>query len=70
MDFETIWYEYAPYLYAIAGIIVIQEIGAVLGICLGAAMLTGAARVLVLRWNHRRLQQRFTQVRESGAESD
>jgi hypothetical protein len=65
MDFENIWYEYAPYLYLMAGVVVIEEIGSILGTCAGIAMLAGAARVLLLRWNHR-----ATHHRKSGAESD
>jgi hypothetical protein len=53
MDLETIWYEYAPYLYIIAGIIAIEEVGSTLGICIGAALIAGAGAVLVPRWLHR-----------------
>jgi ABC-type phosphate/phosphonate transport system permease subunit len=53
MDFEALWYEYAPYLYAIAGIVMIDQIGSAFGICLGALLLFLAASTLVRRWSHR-----------------
>jgi hypothetical protein len=65
MDLETIWYEYAPYLYATAGIVTIDQIGSAFGICVGALLLGGAAVVLMLRWNHR-----ITRSRKDGIKTD
>jgi hypothetical protein len=57
MDSETIWYEYAPYLYAIAGLVSISQIGSVMGISCGLLLLGSACLILVLRWNYRSSQK-------------
>ncbi|OGB27245.1 MAG: hypothetical protein A3I66_10020 [Burkholderiales bacterium RIFCSPLOWO2_02_FULL_57_36] len=56
MDFETIWYEYTPYLYAIAGIMSILHIGSVIGICFGLLLIVAAGLIIWLRHNYRRSQ--------------
>jgi hypothetical protein len=53
MDGETIWYEYAPYLYAVAGLVSISQIGSVMGISCGLLLLASACLILVRRWNYR-----------------
>jgi hypothetical protein len=63
MDWETVWYEYAPYLYAIAGIVTIDQIGSTLGVCLGVLLLGGATLVLALRWTHRLVRGRKRNVK-------
>lgn len=56
MDFETIWYEYTPYLYAIAGIIFILHVGSVIGICFGLLLVVAAGLIIFLRHNYRKSQ--------------
>jgi hypothetical protein len=58
MDLETVWYEFSPYLYALAGLLVIDQIGTLFGVCLGMALLAGSVLVLGLRWLHRRTESR------------
>ena len=68
MDFETIWYEYTPYLYAIAGIMSILHIGSVIGICFGLLLVAAGALIIRKRHNYRKSQSgkhehRITTVR-------
>lgn len=56
MDFEAIWYEYTPYLYAIVGILSILHIGSVIGICFGLFLVISAGLIILLRHNYRRSQ--------------
>jgi hypothetical protein len=65
MDSETIWYEFSPYLYAIAGIVVLEEIGSIAGTCAGLILLAGAARVLLMRWS-----RRIARSRKGGLKAD
>ena len=56
MDFETMWYEYTPYLYAIAGIVSILYIGSIIGISFGVLLVGGSGLIIAMRVNYRRKQ--------------
>ena len=56
MDFETMWYEYTPYLYAIAGIVSILYIGSIIGISFGVLLVAGSGLIIAMRVNYRRKQ--------------
>ncbi len=56
MDFETIWYEYTPYLYAIAGIMSILHIGSIIGISFGLLLIAGAGLIIIMRLKYRKRQ--------------
>jgi Flp pilus assembly protein TadB len=56
MDFEAMWYEYTPYLYAIAGIMSILHIGSIIGISFGLVLIAGAGFIIVTRLSYRRKQ--------------
>lgn len=56
MDFETLWYEYTPYLYAIAGVMSILHIGSVIGISFGLILVAVAVLILRARHNYRKSQ--------------
>jgi ABC-type polysaccharide transport system permease subunit len=56
MDFESIWYEYTPYLYAIAGIMSILHIGSIIGTSFGLALLVAAGFIIRVRHNYRKAQ--------------
>lgn len=45
MDFETIWYEYTPHIYAVAAAVAIFHIGSVAGIVAGV-FLAGTSCVI------------------------
>jgi hypothetical protein len=63
VDFETIWYEYTPYLYAIAGIMFILHIGSVIGICFGLLLVAAAGVIIFRRHNYRKSQSSRKQHR-------
>jgi UPF0716 family protein affecting phage T7 exclusion len=54
MDFEAIWYEYTPYLYAIAGIMSILHIGSIIGVSFGLALVAAAAFIFHRRHSYRK----------------
>lgn len=56
MDIEKLWYEYTPYLYAIAGVMSILHIGSVIGISFGLALVAVAVLILRARYHHRKSQ--------------
>jgi UPF0716 family protein affecting phage T7 exclusion len=58
MDFETIWYEYTPYIYAIAGIMSILQIGSIIGIAFGIALIAAAGVIFIKRVNYRKRQSK------------
>jgi hypothetical protein len=67
MDFETIWYEYTPYLYAIAGIVSILHIGSIIGISFGLVLIAGSGLIIIMRFNARRKQSNHREQQTSGA---
>ena len=67
MDFETMWYEYTPYLYAIAGIISILYVGSIIGISLGVLLVAGSGSVIIMRVNYRRKQSAKVERQISGS---
>lgn len=56
MDFETLWYEYTPYLYAIAGIMSILYIGSVIGVMFGLFLVVAAVVIIGARHKYRKSQ--------------
>lgn len=54
MDFESMWYEYTPYLYAIAGIISILHIGSIIGVGLGLILVAAAGMIIYMRQSYRK----------------
>ncbi len=54
MDLETICYEFAPYVYAVGGVISIFQTNPGIGIVSGVLLLAAAATILKLRWTYRR----------------
>jgi hypothetical protein len=54
MDIETLWYEFSPYVYAIAGVVSILNLKSGLSIVSGVLLLGASATILRLRWVHRR----------------
>jgi Flp pilus assembly protein TadB len=58
MDFEAIWYEYTPYIYAVAGIMSILQIGSIIGIAFGIALIAAAGVIFIKRVNYRKRQSK------------
>lgn len=54
MDLETLWYEFSPYLYAVAGVASILSTRSTVGIVSGLLLLAASGTILRLRWNYRR----------------
>jgi uncharacterized membrane protein HdeD (DUF308 family) len=54
MDIEKLWYEFSPYLYAIAGVISIFNPGTYLSIILGVLLIAFAVAALGMRWVYRK----------------
>jgi hypothetical protein len=54
MDFETICYEFSPYIYACVGVISLFNTKSTLSIVSGLLLLAAAATILKLRWTYRR----------------
>lgn len=54
MDFETIWYEYTPYLYAVAAVVAVFHIGSVIGFCAGIMLGVASVVTLKMRRDHRK----------------
>lgn len=67
MDFETIWYEYTPYIYAIAGIMSILQIGSIIGIAFGVALIAAAGVIIIKRLSYRRRQSNKSERQMSGS---
>ena len=61
MDLETIWYEFSPYLYAVAGVASILSSGSTLRLVSGALLLAAAVTIFRLRWTYRRKLDRKVQ---------
>lgn len=53
MDFEAIWYESAPFIYAIAGIASLMS-DSRLAVVSGVLLLTASSTILRLRWVYRK----------------
>ncbi len=60
MDLETLWYEFSPYVYAIAGVLSILNLKSGLSITSGVLLLAASATILRLRWVHRRKMDQKT----------
>ena len=58
MDLETMWYEFSPYVYAIAGVMSILNLKSGLSITSGMLLLGAAVTILRLRWINRRENDR------------
>lgn len=54
MDLETLWYEFSPYVYAVAGIASVASTRSTVGIVSGVLLLAAAATIFRLRWTYRR----------------
>jgi hypothetical protein len=54
MDLETICYEFAPYIYALGGLISVLNTKSTLSIVSGLLLLAAAATIIKLRWTYRR----------------
>ncbi len=54
MSLEDIWYESSPYVYLIAGIVVLASAEGSLAIASALLLLIASATILRLRWVHRR----------------
>lgn len=54
MDLETMWYEFSPYIYAIAGVVSILNLKSGLSITSGMLLIGAAATIIRLRWINRR----------------
>jgi hypothetical protein len=66
MDFETIWYEYTPYIYAVAGIMSILQIGSLIGISFGLLLIAAAGLIIRMRHNYRKAQSGKNKQQMSG----
>lgn len=53
MDLESIWYEFSPYLYALAGAVSVLTTNSKLSVFSGILLLAASATILRLRWLHR-----------------
>ena len=58
MDLETLWYEFSPYVYAVAGVVSILNLKSGLSITSGILLLGASATILRLRWINRRRNDR------------
>ena len=56
MDFETIWYEYTPYLYVIVGMMFMLHIGSLIGMFFGGLLVAAAGLIIYKRRNYRKSQ--------------
>jgi hypothetical protein len=54
MDVETLWYEAAPYIYALAGVISLFFATAFSSAVPGLLLIAAAVTILCVRWVHRR----------------
>ncbi len=54
MDLETVWYEFSPYVYAVAGVISVFSTRSTVGVLSGVLLLAASATILRLRWTYRR----------------
>ncbi|MCM5569873.1 hypothetical protein M6I34_05085 [Burkholderiaceae bacterium FT117] len=54
MSLEDIWYESSPYVYLIAGILVLASAESGLAIASALLLLVASGTILRLRWVHRR----------------
>jgi hypothetical protein len=66
MDFEAIWYEYTPYLYAIAGIMSILYIGSLIGTAFGLALIVAAGFIFRMRFKYRKTKPDKNERRMAG----
>jgi hypothetical protein len=67
MDFEAIWYEYTPYIYAVAGIMSILQIGSIIGIAFGIALIAAAGVIIIKRVSYRKRQADKSERQMSGS---
>lgn len=54
MDFETIWYEYTPHIYAVAAAVAIFHIGSVVGIATGIFLAGASCVIFKMRRDYRK----------------
>ena len=56
MDIETIWYEYSPFVYAVAGILSVSNYGSYLSVVFGTLLIAASLTILRMRWVYRKKQ--------------
>lgn len=54
MKIEAIWYEYSPFVYAVAGILSVSNYGSYISVMSGILLVAAAATILRMRWVYRK----------------